>query len=516
MKPEEIKNKAFQLRIIRYQEKTITPAELQELNHELRNSEQRRTEFAQICETSRLIREASMVQVNEKKDRISRILLFPATVGWLKMGVAALLMISIGVFSFLKLNPSADGIVDGNVADTIAWGDSVVIVEELGSDTVCAGSNVTKQGDLLGKGWLRLQKGWVRLKFRSGAVVTLEAPASFGINSAMRSYLEYGKVDVYAPESARDFVVATKSMEVVDLGTRFELNVDAYSGESVVDVTEGLVDLHLGSRGTQRKIQPLEAGWKAEVDHAGTIVNMVEREAGARQGGEVLLAHWKLDEIANGGMLPDSGSNGMDALFRGDATAETSSGRVGNALDMGDEEYIDLSQHIQSVTSLDAFTLTAWIRDPNGSILFSVSDGSANNRIQFNLNNKHLVYLWQDQSSLWDSIAGSVDGWIPGQWYHVAVSVDSSGVRLYRDGKLLASGSTGIQIGTPCLGLTDIKNPQDMFLGHIREGTGGTAFKPQWFRGVMDDVQLYGNALNHSAIRELYVNPGEVLPRLTE
>ncbi len=52
------------------------------------------------------------------------------------------------------------------------------------------------------------------------SVVTVLEPAEW-LNvavpdSAMRSYLEYGKIDVYAPESARDFVVATKAMEVVE------------------------------------------------------------------------------------------------------------------------------------------------------------------------------------------------------------------------------------------------------------------------------------------------------------
>ena len=38
-------------------------------------------------------------------------------------------------------------------------------------------------------------------------------------------------------------------MEVVDLGTRFELSVDRDSNEAHVSVTEGLVDLHLGGEG---------------------------------------------------------------------------------------------------------------------------------------------------------------------------------------------------------------------------------------------------------------------------
>lgn len=505
---EENQNRAFQERVLRYQEKNISPEELRTLNEDLRDSPECRAEFARMCVTTKLIQEAFRTRLHGKKKVISGLRWATARRGWMQYaGMAAIVMLCLALAGLLWIKRDSD------------WGDAVAKVEMVSSNAVIAGVEGVdfKEGALLGKGWVQINKGKLRLQFRSGAIMTLEAPASIGIDSAMRSYLEFGKVNVYAPESARNFVVSTTAMEVVDLGTRFEMNVDPGSGNSEVKVTEGLVDLHLGSRGTQRQIQPLQAGWEAEVDGGGNIVNMeAEPEKGMRADA-ALLAHWKLDGLSGDGQVPDSGPSGISGLFRGESLANVLSGKAGGALDLGSRGYLDLSPHTGAVAGLDSFTFTAWVRDPTEpvGILFSISDGTARNRIQLNLNRKNLVYLWQNGSSYWDSIAGHVDGWTPGQWYHVAVSVSPAGVRLYRNGELLASGSTGVQIGTPVLTPRDVQNPKEVFLGHVSQGTAQTALIPQWFGGVMDDVQLYANLLDHSAIRHLYENPGATLPGST-
>ncbi len=87
-------------------------------------------------------------------------------------------------------------------------------------------------GSELGKGWMQIDAGTIELKFKSGATIQVEGPAVFGIDSAMRGFLEYGRASVHAPEGARDFVVGTAAMEVVDLGTRFTMSVAENSRES--------------------------------------------------------------------------------------------------------------------------------------------------------------------------------------------------------------------------------------------------------------------------------------------
>ena len=47
------------------------------------------------------------------------------------------------------------------------------------------------------------------------------------------------------------------------------------------------------------------------------------------------------------------------------------------------------------------------------------------------------------------------------------------------------------------------------YLGHITQGSAGQHFRPQWFGGVMDDVQFYTDALDSAAINFLHDHPGE-------
>ena len=83
-------------------------------------------------------------------------------------------------------------------------------------------------------------------------------------------------------------------MEVVDLGTRFQVDVDPQSRESAVSVTEGLVDLHLGSRGTERTVRPLEAGYAARFDAFGRIVEITQGSDSPPKDATRIMAHWNL------------------------------------------------------------------------------------------------------------------------------------------------------------------------------------------------------------------------------
>lgn len=340
-------------------------------------------------------------------------------------------------------------------------------------------------GKSLTKGWIHLERGELQVRFRSGARVELQGPAAFGIDSPMRSYLDYGRIEVHAPESARDFVVATESMEVVDLGTRFELEVDQETRESVVSVSEGLVDLHLGTPGTQRRIQPLEAGFSAQVDAVGDILTVqktqVEKPVVPR-----LVAHWKLDDV------PAEAEQ-----------VQSISGIAGRAAHLGERGYIDVSDWAEKLGQTESFTIAAWVRNPSDrtAILFSLSDGTLADRVQLHLSRRHLVFGWQ-HGAHYDAVSGRTGEWEPDRWYHVAVTVRRGMVRLYRDGEQIGSSPVGQRIGTPVPTLSSVKHPTHAFLGTL-------SALPQFFGGAIDDVQLYAKAVQGKNIRYLYEHPGE-------
>lgn len=115
-----------------------------------------------------------------------------------------------------------------------------------------AGESATP-GEQLAPGFVHLLSGSATLEFFSGAKVTLRGPAEFGLNSAMRGELRRGLVMADVPHKAHGFTIGAPGMAVVDLGTRFSLDVDA-NGESRVAVLEGRVRVEHGGEHAELSI----------------------------------------------------------------------------------------------------------------------------------------------------------------------------------------------------------------------------------------------------------------------
>lgn len=88
-----------------------------------------------------------------------------------------------------------------------------------------------------------LAEGQVQIEYANHALVILEAPAAFEIPSAERLTMRVGDCSVTVPHGARGFRVETPLADVVDLGTRFAVQV-AENGQTDVQVVEGLAEIH--------------------------------------------------------------------------------------------------------------------------------------------------------------------------------------------------------------------------------------------------------------------------------
>ncbi|MCH1509149.1 MAG: hypothetical protein L7T84_08100 [Akkermansiaceae bacterium] len=419
---------------------------------------------------------------------------------WERMGVAALLLLSLTLGWMLWSDDEDPSSPErGEVG-------SVVKLSGVSEDVVFAGGHElpTKAGSLLGKGWIMLERGSVDLEFHCGATVELTGPAVFGIDSALRGFLESGGVKVHAPEGASGFVIGTENMEVVDLGTRFEMST-GNGAESEVKVTEGRVDLHTGGDGADRKISSLAAGLEAVVSETGEIVSVggepLDPESSQNSG---LLAHWKFDDASEGGSILDDSGHDRHALFRGRMEDVAVAGRSGGALRLDGDDHIDISEHIPVMMDVRSFTFATWVKDAS-NMVFSFSDGTPRNRVQFELWGNLLVYGWQ-QGPLFDAVQGRVPGWKKGQWQHVAVMVSGREVTLYVDGRYLVSRSVGHRLSSPTLTPYDLGNVTEAYIGFLPSNHN---HKPQRLGGMIDDVQFYGRALDERAIRYLFENAGE-------
>ncbi len=138
-----------------------------------------------------------------------------------------------------------------------------------------SGDLPTSEGARLGQGRLRLVEGLATLKFDSGAKVIIEAPAEIELVDAMNCVLIHGTTVADIPDTAIGFRIKTPSVNVVDYGTRFAVNVDPATGATNTQVFEGLVEVENPKSGDLVKLKTGERNFAAgdRVGKASTAPN---------------------------------------------------------------------------------------------------------------------------------------------------------------------------------------------------------------------------------------------------
>ena len=162
--------------------------------------------------------------------------------------------------------PSSLPMVDGVAILTQAWG-----LEWDDPDSA------VKTGREIPKGPIEIAAGLAQLEFKSGAIVIIEGPAKFDLQSKDAAFCHHGKIRAIVPEQATGFQISAKQLEVIDLGTEFGMNVST-AGEIEVVVYEGKVELHKNEAkpGDEPEIEvsELNAGESIFVDSKGQLVKI--------------------------------------------------------------------------------------------------------------------------------------------------------------------------------------------------------------------------------------------------
>lgn len=183
--------------------------------------------------------------------------------------------------------------------------------------SICAGDTV------------RVTEGRLRLVFAHGTEVDLQAPALYEVGTAMRTRLFRGRATVNVAEGAEGFTIDTPGASVIDLGTKFGVEVDD-EGQTDVVVFKGMVDvsmardlgdgrgagldtkrlfgggaMHINRRGTASRIYCLPSDRFSHRDELATpltrepLITAVSDNLNRRET-------WNFYEIVSGGMGEDS------------------------------------------------------------------------------------------------------------------------------------------------------------------------------------------------------------------
>ncbi len=216
-----------------------------------------------------------------------------------------------------------------------------------------------------------------------------------------------------------------------------------------------------------------------------------------------LVGHWRLDE-GNGLVARDS-AGGQDGILQNMGAGAWRPGFVGGALELDGVDDAVVVAGASCFDFLRSFTWAAWIRTAsagaNGVILSrstaSLEWGPGAKALHLGYaggrNDGRLSFAAGDAG-----IVGSMRRVDDGEWHHVAIAVELSPrfaptkATLYIDGK--ADGTA-----------SDMQIATEPDAGPLRMGSGGPGFArgPSHFRGLLDEVRIYGTALQEAEVLDL-------------
>ncbi len=170
--------------------------------------------------------------------------------------------------------------------------------------------NTPMNGDVLRQGRWNLTKGLAEITFDDGAVVVIEAPAVFDLESPKSMYLDSGKINAFVSRYAIGFTVNTPSASIVDLGTEFGVDVQ-FDGTCDMQMFSGKANLVIGQEGQEKTSQLVNVKEARNVDgRTGHVRNIaMQKKRFVRRIDSVTGLIWKGQDLSLVDMV--GGGNGF-------------------------------------------------------------------------------------------------------------------------------------------------------------------------------------------------------------
>jgi hypothetical protein len=161
-------------------------------------------------------------------------------------------------------NPPTDPMRELRAAGLAILTRAVEVVWEDGGPRLAAGS-------VLSKGTLRFRSGVVQLEFYNGATIVLEGPAEIDLKATDWIACRRGKLRALVPPSAHGFRVDSASIDLIDLGTEFGMQV-VPDRKADVHVFDGKVELYRANPGPGQDAKwELAEGMGVRIGIAGDV-----------------------------------------------------------------------------------------------------------------------------------------------------------------------------------------------------------------------------------------------------
>lgn len=206
-----------------------------------------------------------------------------------------------------------------------------------------------------------------------------------------------------------------------------------------------------------------------------------------------LIGHWTFDDASGSNRARDASGNGLDGVLHGfEAGAVWGPGHVGGALTFSGAAWIEVPASGPLMELSAPLTVAAWVFVPStgaraGRAVVAARQAGTSDGDQVYLRADRTAALWSMPSGSWAEAPGALP---LDRWVHVAGTCDGTTNILYVSGAELARAP--------------VRSPPGREVTPFTIGANVDRAGPsQHFVGSIDDVRLYGRALNALEVQAL-------------
>ena len=385
-------------------------------------------------------------------------------------------------------------------------------------------------GDALSMGEFELLGGLLKLEFHGGAEVVIEAPAKFDILNSKKVKLHSGKVSANVPEAAIGFTIDTPTSEVIDLGTAFAVEVDAF-GRDEVHVFDGEVvvknkktnrqpSLHLFENQALRMDLETHTPSNIDIDQKRFLRQVKEKSHVYSDSllGMNPMFHLNMSPGHDGLTLLDLTGHGFDAkaINYKKQQPHWAPGAFGMSAKFGGPgtKWGYVIPDFKKIES-GSFTVMAWIYAKSRPQWASIAKNWFMEKGQFHFGLKETTGLLEghiyDEANE-EEIFVMDDKVLPlNRWHHVALSAGEGFMRLYRNGVMVDEQEIPGLYHDPKFDWVSIGAKLDIERKPEKAGSEEEIkirnlkhIRGSYWDGMIDELSFFDRVIEESDVQQLY------------
>ncbi len=378
---------------------------------------------------------------------------------------------------------------------------------------------------------LQLSQGSVELNFGSGVHAIIQAPADITLHDKNELYMSEGTAWFHVPKQAVGFVVKSKDVEIVDLGTEFGV-IAKPNGHDEVHVFKGKVQVT--SLHVRKEVAALTAGDSRRIDPIGRLSKITSRPSSFLTAlpNSLLHFHWAFDNEGEKAMTIQGNHPQINEIktrlnqSNKDKTFSSPAGRFGHALRFPDaQSYIGTNW--PGIGGNASRTVSYWIKleDRKDYIHQVVGWGGFMGKDDWSSTSQFYSFIetgGRDKTIVGVSLGAH---WLLGttpvaddKWHHIAYTYSGHSkvngdpdIHLYIDGQLEKTTSRSApKVPVNKQGNIDVNT--DTIGGTVPLIIFGDSWGTNWNnRGqditpLLDELFIFQAALSNRQIRNLYLH----------